>query len=358
MEDTPVGVAWARAALDRDPPEFDFLQAVRLLDRIYPGRSSPGRFVDPSSEVVRFGVPPTLAFPASAIQALRLPEKPGAPVRMQVNFFGLTGPSGVLPHEYTLLAGDRMRARDTAMVDFLDLFNHRAISLLFRALQKHRFDLAREAGEEDRLEAHLLHLAGVRPTVRKAGARVEAGPEEEADAEAGAGAESSLPSGMLASFAGLLGPQRRSAATLEQVVEGIFGVPAEVQEFIGGWFPIDDRDRTAVGEEELGSSLGLGAVAGDEVWDPQARVRIRLGPLDRARYDAFLPGGESHALLRSLTRFFSDDQFEFEVQPVLRKDEVPPCLPGDEAAEFRLGWSTWLCTREPDHDMENTLIRL
>lgn len=354
MEDTPVGVAWARAALDRDPPEFDFLQAVRLLDRIYPGRASPGRFVDPSSEVVRFGVPPTLAFPASAIQALRLPEEPGAPVRMQVNFFGLTGPSGVLPHEYTLLAGDRMRAKDTAMVDFLDLFNHRAISLLFRALRAHRFDLAREAGEEDRLQGHLLHLAGVRPSASKAEADLEA----EAEVDADAPAASSLPPGMLASFAGLLGPQRRSAATLEQLVEGIFGVTAEVQEFIGGWFPIDDRDRTAVGEEELGSSLGMGAVAGDEVWDPQARVRIRLGPLDRAGYDAFLPGGKSHALLRSLTRFFSDDQFEFEVQPVLRKDEVPPCLPGDEEAEFRLGWSTWLCTREPDHDMENTLIRL
>jgi len=359
MEDAPVGVAWARAALERDPPEFDFLQAVRLLDRIYPARASPGRFVDPSSEVVRFGVPPTLAFPASAIQALRLPEEPGSPVRMQVNFFGLTGPSGVLPHEYTLMAGDRMRARDTAMVDFLDLFNHRAISLLYRALQKHRFDLAREAGEEDRLQAHLLQLAGVRPAARKGEANVaEAGTEAETDAGTEARAESTLSPAMLASFAGLLGPQRRSAASLEQLVQGVFGVPAEVQEFIGGWYPIDDRDRTAVGEEELGSSLGLGAVAGDEVWDPQARVRIRLGPLDRAGYDAFLPGGKSHALLRSLTRFFSDDQFEFEVQPVLRKDEVPPCLPGDEAAEFRLGWSTWLCTREPDHDMENTLIRL
>ena len=352
MEDAPVGVAWARAALERDAPEFDFLQAVRLLERIYPERAGPGRFVDPSTEVVRFGVPPSLAFPASSIQRLRLPKEPGGAVRMQVNFFGLTGPSGVLPHEYTLLAGDRMRARDTAMVDFLDLFNHRAVSLFFRAMRNHRFDLAREAGEEDRLEAHLLQLAGV----PKGEPGAEVRPESEADPGAGEGA--SVPPGLLASFAGLLGPQRRSAATLEQLVEGIFGVPAEVQEFIGGWYPIDDRDRTAVGEEEVSTSLGLGAVAGDEVWDPQARVRIRLGPLDRAGYDAFLPGGKSHALLRSLTRFFSDDQFEFEVQPVLRKDEVPPCLPGDEAVEFRLGWSTWLCTREPDHDMENTLIRL
>jgi type VI secretion system protein ImpH len=352
-EDPPEGMAWARVALEREPTSFEFVQAVRLLERIYSGRSGPGRFVDPSSEVVRFAVPPTLAFPASSIQALRLPETPGARALMQVNFFGLTGPSGVLPHEYTILVGDRMRARDTAMADFLDLFNHRAISLFYRAMRNHRFDLAREAGEEDRLESHLLHLAGVR-----AGDVGEAAGRNPGQAERDADAEPPLPPDVLASFAGLLGPQRRSAATLEQLVEGVFGIPAEVQEFIGGWYPIGVGDRTAVGEEDPSAFLGLGAVAGDEVWDPQARVRIRLGPLDREAYEAFLPGGRNHALLRSLTRFFSDDQFEFEVQPVLRKDEVPPCLPGDDAAEFRLGWSTWLRTREPEHDMEDTLIRL
>ncbi|CAN5817338.1 type VI secretion system baseplate subunit TssG [soil metagenome] len=349
----PSGMAWARVALEREPTSFEFVQAVRLLERIHSDRSGPGRFVDPSSEVVRFAVPPTLAFPASSIQALRLPESPGSRARMEVNFFGLTGPSGVLPHEYTILVGDRMRARDRAMADFLDLFNHRAISLFYRALRKHRFDLAREAGEEDRLQSHLLHLAGV----RKGG---EGGASDRVPGEKDpeGGTDPALSPGVLASFAGLLGPQRRSAATLEQLVEGVFGISAQVVEFVGGWYTIGEGDRTAVGEENTSSSLGLGAVAGDEVWDPQARVRIRLGPLNREEYDAFLPGGKSHALLRSLTRFFSDDQFEFEIQPVLRKEEVPPCLPGDDASEFRLGWSTWLRTREPEHDMEDTLIRL
>ena len=37
-----------------------------------------------------------------------------------------------------------------------------------------------------------------------------------------------------------------------------------------------------------GSALG---VIGDAAWDPQARVRLRLGPLTHAEFDAFLPGG-------------------------------------------------------------------
>ena len=51
--------------LRRTPTAFDFFQAVRVLERLRSGRSRVGGFDDPSREVVRFSVPPTLAFPAS-----------------------------------------------------------------------------------------------------------------------------------------------------------------------------------------------------------------------------------------------------------------------------------------------------
>ena len=62
-----------------------------------------GGFGDPRAEVVRFGVPPSLAFPASEIQSLTLAQD--GPARMAVNFLGLIGPSGVLPHQRTDLVG-------------------------------------------------------------------------------------------------------------------------------------------------------------------------------------------------------------------------------------------------------------
>jgi len=137
----------AAAALERvlrdEPTSFAFFQAVRVLGRLRPGRAPVGEWADPADEVVRFVVHPSLAFPPSEIQALTFGDedraKPPAerserqvPARMTVNFLGLTGPQGVLPHVYTEYAAARARTKDTALRDFLDLFHHRVISVLFR----------------------------------------------------------------------------------------------------------------------------------------------------------------------------------------------------------------------------------
>ena len=74
---------------------------------------------------------------------------------------GLTGPLGVLPHAYTELLLDRIRQKDTALRDFLDLFHHRIISLFYQAWEKYRFTIAYERGERDRFSHHLLDLIGL-----------------------------------------------------------------------------------------------------------------------------------------------------------------------------------------------------
>ena len=49
-------VRWPIAdMLDREPYRFEFFQAVRLLQRMYPQRGVAGRFNNPGEEVVRFG---------------------------------------------------------------------------------------------------------------------------------------------------------------------------------------------------------------------------------------------------------------------------------------------------------------
>ncbi len=69
---------------------------------------------------------------------------------MNVNFMGLTGPQGVLPLYYSALLRERLRARDSSMRSFLDIFNHRAISLFYRAWEKHHFTVGYESNERIR----------------------------------------------------------------------------------------------------------------------------------------------------------------------------------------------------------------
>ena len=112
-------------------------------------------------------------------------------------------------------------------------------------------------------------------------------------------------------------------------------------------------------DEHPASQLGRGAVAGDEIWDQQAKVRIRIGPLDRATYDSFLPEGSAHQPLGALLRFFSHDQYEFEVQLVLAAEDVPGVrLGGDDGEEPRLGWSTWIRSQPRDREADDTILTL
>lgn len=338
MEDAPLTLGRVRDALREEPGSFGFFQAVRALERLHPARAPVGGFADPEEEVVRFSVNPAVSFPPSEIHSLELPEE-GAP-RMSVNFLGLTGPQGVLPLHYSLLLTERRRVRDTAPGAFLDLFHHRMLSLFYRAWEKHRIALAREKAAEDALSEHLLDLVGtgLREMRERLSVREEA----------------------LVFYAGLLAQQPRGAVALEQLLEDFFGVSAEVEQFVGGWYRLPDRDQCALGDEDAPATrLGLGAVVGDEVWDQQMKVRVRLGPLTRAEYDAFLPTGGAYGSLRSLLRFYCHDQFEFELQLVLARDEVPACVLGsDEGPLQPLGWATWIRSAPFARDADETILTL
>lgn len=325
--------------LREDPNSFEFTQAVRLLERLRPGRAAVGGFGDPRAEVARFGAHPSISFPASEIQTLAL-DGVDVPARMTVNFIGLTGPLGVMPLNYTLLVAERARARDGAMRDFLDIFNHRVTSLFYRAWEKYRFTVTHERGREDPLLRHLRDLVGI-------------GTE-------GLQHRLAVPDETLVFYSGLLAMRARPAAALEQLLEDYFDVPAAVEQFVGGWYPLDEGTRCELGDESTPSSqLGLGAVAGDEIWDQQARARVRLGPLTRRQYDDFLPTGAAHAPLRALLRFFGEDQLDFEVQLVLARDDAPPCVLGaDGDGATPLGWCTWLRTAPLDRDPDETILTL
>ena len=122
---------------------FEFFQAVRLLERVFAERGPVGRDVRPGEEVVRFRAHNSLTFPPSSIDDLSRSED-GGPATMVVAFMGLTGPSGVLPRHYTELVLEEERRRERGLAAFFDVFNHRMISLFYRAWQKYRVPIAHE----------------------------------------------------------------------------------------------------------------------------------------------------------------------------------------------------------------------
>jgi type VI secretion system protein ImpH len=327
--------AWADA-LSEAPESFGFFQAVRLLHRGIQGPKGVGDFADPSEEVVRFSGNPSLSFPAGEVQTLRF--DPEGQARMMVNFLGLVGHMGVLPIQYSLLVDDQAATEGDpdGFREFLDIFQHRIISLFYKAWERSHFYVPFERGEDDPLSRRLMDLIGLGSgdLRRRMPIRDEA----------------------LLFYSGLLGSRHRSAIALERLVEDYFQVPAEVVQFRGGWYGLSADSQCRLDDDDgLGGGLGEGLAVGDEIWDPQARVLLKVGPLRRDEYDDFLPGGKSHTALKGIVQFFGDGQFDFEVQLVLHRDDVPGIVLGAEEEEaLPLGWCTWIRTRPFSRDADET----
>jgi type VI secretion system protein ImpH len=324
-------------------PDFLFFQAVRLLQRLAGSADPIGAFVTPTQEPLRLATNASLAFPGSEIQSLDF-ETDGPP-KMTVNFFGMHGVLGVLPTRYTEMMIERMYAHDHTLRDFLDIFNHRMISLLYRAWEKYRYPVTyeREAAfgkGTDPFTRYMLDLIGL--------------------GTKGLQNRQPIRDQTLISYEGLFAQFPRSAVAFRLMLADYFEVPVEVQPFAGTWRPLDEGSRTCLDEGRTASErLGIGIVLGDEIWDQQSVVRVRLGPMPLSQYKEFLPDGSAFEPLKAFSKFFCGDDLDVEVQLVLKREEAPRfALGAEQAPPARLGWFSWVFTRPLDRDPDETILRL
>ncbi|HBR57059.1 MAG TPA: type VI secretion system baseplate subunit TssG [Blastocatellia bacterium] len=318
---------------------FDFFQAVRLFERLYPEKKPVGADALPNEEPIRFRSNVTLDYPASQISELR--EAAGADGEdtrrdMLINFMGMIGPSGVLPTHYTELVLDRIRHRDTAMWSFLDIFTHRSASMFYRAWAKYRFPIAYERGR-DEFTSYLFDIAGIGTDRIRGKMSVED--------------ESLLP------YAGLIAQKPHSASAVENVIGDYFGVRARVAQFSGQWLDLNETDWSRLGKQK--NALGKSTIAGTRIWDQFSKFRLNLGPLTFAQFQAFLPSGTGYAPLRSIVKFMTGIEFDFDVRMRLKAKQVPGAILTTKAVRKpQLGWTTWLKTKPFKKDDEQVLLQM
>src|SRR3546814_18695329 len=92
--------------------------------------------------------------------------------------------------------------------------------------------------------------------------------------------------------------------------------------------------------------LGLGqdTILGTAVRDAQHKFRIELGPLGRADYASFLPGGRRARQLTHWVRDYIGVELAWDVRPVLKRQDVRGVKLG---APQPLGLSSWLGKCQP-----------
>jgi type VI secretion system protein ImpH len=142
---------------------------------------------------------------------------------------------------------------------------------------------------------------------------------------------------------------------LEDLLTDYFDLKVEIEQAQGQWLTLDDGDCSCMPgpnrPEGCNNALGVSLFLGERVWDVQSKFRVRVGPLRYAQFRRFMPDGDALEVLCHLTRTFAGLDLDFDVLPVLRRDEAPRCrLGGDGDDPSRLGWNTWVHEEDyPDH---------
>ncbi|MGZ5200802.1 MAG: type VI secretion system baseplate subunit TssG [Telluria sp.] len=326
--------------LFREPYRFEYCQAVRLLELWLKRQGVRGDGIVPG--FLRFRNSLSLGFPASELAAVDTEPADLEPsarvlgeaarsgalryVRLTPTFMGFTSSSGVLPAHYTeRLAEHQLYQRDDGPRAFLDTFSNRSLAMFYEAWRKYRLEFKYEVDGRDRFLPLLLSLAGLG----------NASLRSRLDGEG----QGQVRDESLGYFAAALRHRPTSAAQLGKLLTEYFGKSVAVEQFIGAWYPVPDAQQTTLGAPD--ATLGVGAMAGARVWQRDLRLRLVVGPLDRAGFSAFLPGGMAARALRSVLSMFTGVTLEYEVEVVLRAGDVHNiALHTDSQA--RLGWDAFL----------------
>ncbi|PYS62680.1 MAG: type VI secretion system baseplate subunit TssG [Acidobacteria bacterium] len=149
-------------------------------------------------------------------------------------------------------------------------------------------------------------------------------------------------------YSGLIAQRPHSAIAMGAIVGDYFGAPANVVQFPGEWLKLEDNV-TSLGSAN--SQLGMSTIAGDRVWSDQSKFRLRIGPMSLKKFNSFLPVGSAYKPLTEMVRLLAGLEFEYDVQLALMRDEVPFSVSGSDPNGARLGWTSWLKTRDfTEHD--------
>ena len=311
---------------------FDFYQAVKILETMYPNSEPLGEGTMPEKEAVRFMSRISMSFPSTNIDEIYKPTTIDELPKMVVNFMGLAGHFGPLPLPYTELILDRIRHKDTSLRDFLDIFNHRLISLMYRARKKIRIGFEQQAPEKTNFAGYLFSLMGLGTKGLKKRLKVE--------------------DRAILRYAGLFALKPHSISGLQAILMDHFKMNIRMQSFVGQWFKLDNNQLTKIGDLGQNQILGQSAVLGNRVWDQQSKFQIHIGPLNMARFREFLPIGTKFAEILSLTEFYAGHEFDYEIVLTLHAEEIPATRLSGDIGITRLGWNSWLHSQKPKLDTE------
>ncbi|MCR4266311.1 type VI secretion system baseplate subunit TssG [Nitratireductor sp. ZSWI3] len=257
---------------------------------------------------------------------------------LRTAFPGLLGPVGALPPAYNEVVMREERNRARGLKAFLDMLSARMVELFVDASEKYRLPrlMRWRGGAAETFRNAVFALTGF----RTARLRETAGVDDE----------------LVLRFSGFFAARTRNASNLEAMLGEFTGLPVRVELFRGRWLSVPEAEQSRMTRDEP-VQLGVDAMAGAAIRDFSGGFRVVIGPLAYADYLALAPGGRAARELFALTRLFVGSGLDFDMQVILRKEDVPFCNLGGKGGERpRLGWNSWALGTPAVHDCGDAIL--
>lgn len=308
------------------PHRFTFAQLVNLVVRALQRQGVS--YACALRERIAFGNSLSLSFPPSEVRTVEIEPairagEPTGRIRITPAFIGLLGVGGTLPlHDTERIAAREAHDGDNSQRALLDVLSSRLVAMFYEASSTYRVEHGIDVRGEDTLLPLLGAIGG-----NGAGSlrRLQAGP---------------LKQEIAACYAGLLRTRPVAARTVEQVLAAYLGVPVRLEQFVGCWDTIPERQRSTLGV--TAPVLGQSAVLGARLWRHDLRARLHIGPLDETRLQDFLPGGSARAALAQLVCLFAVPTLRYEIRLVLAPACIKRLTLATSDTPRRLGWTSFL----------------
>ena len=357
--------------LKDEPWRFDFFAAVLWLERLQQNQGTDASDVAssplPNHESIRFQTQQQQVYSPSDLVKITASNRGNGESgwNITVGMMGLTGPNGVMPTHYSRLVIDQLRKserareprdkdRESALPDFLNMFNHRQISLFYRAWKKYRLEAlysrpldSKKSAGDDPMTTVLYSLIGL-ATGRQ-------------DRPQSLRKRNDFSDEILLFYSGAFSRWPRSAVTLRNIAAEMFRLPVEILEFQPQWSQLrpEDQFRLESGAGSLGkeSALGQNVMIGSRICLFDTRFRIRLGPLNREQFDRLLPEGDRFCAVVQFIRLYVGAQWDFDIQLVLKAVDVPPTrLAGKNSFGSQLGRNSWALNRQAAINQDQVVL--
>lgn len=319
-------------SLAEKPWRFGFFEVLRWFESEYDDKPRLGQSKRPADDLLRLGQACSLQFAPSTLSDFQ-PQQ-NAPDKLTQNFFGVFGPNGPLPLHLTEYARHRLRhVHDPTMVEFLDVFHHRLISLFYRAWADAQPTVQLDRRDQDRFGFYVNSLLGT--------------------AEPGMQRRDAMPDASKRFFVGRLSGATQNAEGLQAILSHYFDIPVEIESFIGEWLEIPQDSYCYLDDDDQVGQLGRSAILGTKSWQCQHKFRIKLGPLSLEEYHQMLPSGGKMKTLVDIVRNYIGLELSWDINLQLKKQEMPVARLGEFG---QLGWTTWLPETTPASDVADLLL--